>query len=315
MQGRTFEQIAAIKKETIYGTGVAPDTTWPVTSADTKLQMTETFDEGRRGVAAKAFDAVPDGMHGEFSCEGFAYPIFMGNLLLGLFGAEEISGAADPYSHTFTMASNPPSFTLEDTLIGGALGGLRLPGFRPGNMNFSFDAASGALTYSTSGLGLAPVKVTPALSAPTAELRPWSGWQCTVTSAGISSRVSSGEINITRELQVVHTATAVQTPRFINVGPIDIAGTLTVTLEDLSDFDAVLADTRQSLVVKFEQSDGGVERSIEFTMSNIVLNAQPIEFDRSGVSVFVKYGWRALYNDTDGGPGTVVLINSRATTY
>jgi hypothetical protein len=277
--------------------------------------MSETFDQGRRGVASRDFDAVPDGAHGEFQCEGFVYPVFFGYLMLGLFGSETISGAADPYTHTFKMAATPPSFTMEETVLAGASGGLRYTGFRPGNVNLQWDAASGAVTYSTTGMSLAPTKVTPALSAPTAELRPFSGWGCTITSANLTSRVASGECDISRELQVVHTSTGVQTPRFINCGPIAIEGKLKVSVEDLTDFDAVLADTRQSLVLTFTQVGATPARSIVITMTNVVLNAAPLEWDRGGVSVFATYTFRALYNPTDLGPGVVAIQNNRATTY
>lgn len=315
VQARTFEQLVSVSKETVYGTGVAPTVTWPVTSAGGSLQMTETFDQGRRAVGSRDFDAVPDGQHGEFQVEGFAYPVFMGYLLLAMMGSETLTGAADPYTHTFKMATTPPSLTLEENVFAsGSNNGIRYTGYRPSTLNFSFDAEKGALTYSCQGLSLAPSKVTTALTAPTSELRPWSGWTAAITSTNLTSRVASGEINIGRELQVVHTATATQTPRWVNCGPLYAEGQLLVSVEDLSDFDAVLADTRQSLEISFTQT-GSPARTITFTMSNVVLNAAPLDWDRGGVSTFVRYHWRALHNTTDAGPLSVALINNRATTY
>lgn len=312
VQARTFEQQIGIAKETTPFTGVNPTVGMPITGGTLQAMIEEIYDEGRRGVASADFAAIQGAGHGEFSLEGFVYPESIGWLLKGMLGGEAVTGAGDPYEHEFSAAATPPTFTIEDTIIGGSNGGLRLTGSTLGSLGFSFDAGAGVLAYTSQWMGGIPSKVTPqALTFPTTA--GLAGWRAAVTSTNIASRIASGEINISRELQVVHTGTATQGPRNIAQGPIRVEGSFLLSLEDLTDFDRYLTDLTQSFVVVFDKATDN--RRVEFTMTECNFNAEPWEPDRGGVAVFQRLSFRAIHNSTDGGPLTAIVENSRATAY
>lgn len=318
VQARTFEQIMQFSKESVYGTPVAPANVIPVTGGGITPQNEEIFDEGRRGVPSATFAAYQGPGHGEASVEGFAYPDRIGHFLLAMFGIDNASGAG-PYTHVFNNVATPPGYTFEDAIMAGAAGGMRMAGSRCGALNFSFDASTGVLAYTSTWMGMIPTKVTPAAVTLVAPANAWPGWTGVVTSTGLTSRIISGDINITKELQVINTATNTRSPRTINPGPMQVEGTFTLATEDLSDFDLYLADTQQPFSIVFTS---GIN-IITFQMTLVTFAASPIGFARDGVSVNDTLSYRAIHNTTDGptsgptyalgGPAKVTLVNSTAT--
>lgn len=310
VQAKTFEQIVAIAKEVTFLTGVTPTVGIPVTDAGGQPHVAEIYDVGRRGIAAVDFAAYQDAGHGEFKLDGFAYPDQIGYQLLGILGADSVTGGADPYTHAFALASTVPSFTIEDQIQGGSNGGMRFAGCRIASLAFSFAANAGVLAYTSTYSSGIPTKVT-ATNPSVSVLNPWAGWRGVVTSAGMTTRVISATITMTRALQIVHTAAGQQGPRYINAGPIAVDGDVMLTAEDLSDFSSFLTDLSQSFVLAFSYTSSQI-RSITFTMTNANFNAAPVDYQRSGESVEAKLTFKGLYNATDAGPIAVSLVNAKA---
>lgn len=311
-QALSFQERFGIKKETAWGTGVAPDVGFPITDGSISLQQTASYDEGRRGTPSGTFDALIDAGHSEVNIEGWYYPIAPTWLLYGLFGSDTISGASDPYTHTLALATTIPSFTIEQDVLGGSNGGLRATGCRVGSMNFSFEAEKGALTYSAQLMGKIPSKVTATNPVITSEVA-FEGWRATLTSTGLSCKAVSGEINLTRELQLVYTGCDSQDVASINAGPMNIEGKFVVIFDNMAIFDLVLANTRQVLTLTFTK--GSPAREIKFTITDCFLNAQPFEFDYGQMGVLGTIGFRGIYNATDAGVCKVAVKNSQSTSY
>ena len=309
-QARKFETLVALKKETTWGTGVAPDVVIPLANVQSKAQITEWFDDSLRGLPAMDFDALQEAGHGELSMDVVAYPDRIGYLLMAIFGTDGVTGSGDPYTHAFTPAVTPPSFTIEDQYITGSNGGLRFTGARCGSLNFSWDGKTGVLAAQSQWMSKIPSKVTAVNPSLGTVGQAIPGWKCSVTATGLTGKTEKGAINITRELEVVHTDGATQDPYIINVGPMRIEGQFTVVTADLTDFDRFLADTKESISLAFVSAVSN--RSITFLCTNASLNVQPWEGDRGALGVRSTVAFRGLYNATDGGPGKVTLVNGVA---
>lgn len=315
VQAQAFEEIVAVAKESVWGTGVAPTLCIPVTGSGGGAQFDVIYDEGRRGLPSADFGACLGNGHGEFSMESLVYPVEIGPILSALLGTENITGAADPYTHTFTAAITPPSWTFEDQVISGANGAMRFAGGKCTSATFTWENESGAVTVSSQWMSMTPTKVTGTNPAVSTTLGcGYGGWQTTVTSTGITGRVLGGEFTLSRELQMVYTGQNVASPAFINNAPLRYEGTLTVMADSLADFDRVLADTRQSLAIQFSYNSTPA-RSLTFTSTSTFFAGAPVEYDRSALGVIVKVGFRGLHNTTDSGVVKAVALNSRATVY
>lgn len=312
VQALAEEQVVGMIKESTWGTGVSPTVGIPITGGGGKPIIEEIYDEGKRGIAAKEFAAYQGSGHGEFALDGNAYPIEIGWLLAGIFGSEAISGAGDPYTHTFSLSTVVPSFTLEDTIMGGSNGGMRFTGGKVTSLGISFDSNAGVVAYTSQLMSKIPTKVTPQ-SLTTAPLAAWPGWRANVTAASLSGCVTKADINFTRENQIIHCGNNTQDPKYINMGPLSVEGTVESITESLVDFDNYLTDLSQTFVIAF--SYGSPARSLTLTMTNANFNASPIEWDRGAVGVITKLSFKALYNATDVGPAKAVLLNSRSTVY
>lgn len=311
---RSFQYKVALKKETAWGTPVVPDVTFPIMDGSGTPQLPATYDNGKRGVATQDFDALLDAGYGEMQYSGWYYPDACSHALMGIFGTDTISGAADPYTHTFSLNVDTPSYTVEETYLAGTGGGVQYAGARFGSMGFKWDSNSGALEYSTTLQGKIPTVVTPATPSIGIE-GAFEGWRGTVTATGLTTPcvTTQGEINLTRELQVIHTGCDSKDPSFVNVGAMTVEGTLQVAFNDMALFNLFLAGTRQSLVITFTK--GTPAREIKFTMTDAFFGAQPPEWDRGGISVLMRLGFRGIYNATDAGSIKVAVKNAKALAY
>ncbi len=124
---------------------------------------------------------------------------------------------------------------------------------------------------------------------------------------------TQGEINLTRDLQVIHTGCDSQSPSFINAGAMMVEGSLQLAFNNIALFELFLDSTRQSLVITFTK--GSPAREIKFTMTDAFFGAAPPEWDRSGISVLMRLNFRGIYNTTDSGNIKVAVKNARSTAY
>lgn len=312
-QAHTWEQLVGVAKETVFNTAVTPPTvSFPVTDFNISPQTAAIFDEARRSIASTTFDAVEGPGHSEFNFEGPVYPDLIGDFLNWIFGALDSVGASDPFVHTFSLG-DPPSYTIAETVDqDDATGEIQVAGARLSQLSFSYTTGEGMLSFTAQGMGGRPTRAAIVIPAAAPADSPFPGWRGAVTSAGITGRVIGAEINIARDLEIVHTGEDDQDVKYVNRGPLGITGSLEVEMEDLSDFANALVSLRQSLVITFD--DSANDRSIIFTMTDCHLNAQPLEMDRGNIGVRSRISFRAIHNATDAGEGTVAIENG-VTTY
>lgn len=317
-QARTFEQIVQFAPESTaaYGTPVAPDTVYPVTGGGGTPEIEEIIDSARRGISSMDFAAYQGSGHGNFSMEGFPYPDRFGWLLLAIMGTDAITGAIDPYTHTFGMASDPPSFTIQDIIRPGSNGALQFAGMRMGSLGLSFDSGSGVLQFTSEWQGGVPTKVTGASVSLGTVINAWPSWRCTATiNAVANARIISADINFTRELDIVHTADGLQSARAVNVGPLAVEGTITLAFESMADIDLYLADTQQAFAITWTNGASPI-RSLTINIPTCIFSGAPPSISRESVSVNNQLGIRGMYNaSAPAGPANVVLLNNRATVY
>jgi hypothetical protein len=293
---------------------VDPELNIEITDASIVPQISETFDEGRRGVPSADFAATADAGHGEVAIEGFVYPTSIGHLLMAMFGADAKTGASDPWTHTFDVQEDVPSYTIEERLLGtGSNDGLRSVGSVLSALNFTFERATGVLRYTSQWLGNIPEIVTVIDPSPNFE-EGIQGWKAAVTSTNLTNRVLAGEINFSRESQVIHATNNSQQPKCVEVGPVRIEGQLTLLTDTLVDFTSFITDVKQQLAISFAK---GVTpaRTLNFNIQNAALAASPIDWDMGGVALLNRLSFRAIHNSTDDGPGVAVLINGQTDAY
>lgn len=313
-QARRFEGLVGFAKETTYGTGVNPTILLPVTELSDQLTYDVTIDEGLRGIAAMDFKSIQGAGHSELSFGGHVYPEEIGTLLKMIMGAEASSGSG-PYEHAFTLGASPGSLTIESQVKTGTNGTFRYTGCRIGQMVFSFNAGEGTLTHSTTAMGKIPTNVTiQSLSDSTSD--PFRGWQAVVTSSNIAGRVISGEVTLSRDLQVVHTGADTQDLKYLNVGPLRAQARIVCVLEALAtDFAFATGHTTQAFELEFDYGSSTTQRTLTFTMSEANFADEPQEIDRSAVGSTVAFTLRGLYNATDAGPVAVTLTNTDSAAY
>lgn len=302
----------ALAKETTWGTGVNPTVGLAITDGGIVPQLPATYDNGRRGVASRDFAAVLDSGQGEATINGWVYPLSIGHFLMAMFGADTITGAADPYSHEFAIANTVPSYTIEEDVVSGTNGGIRSVGSRISSLGFSYESASGVLQYTSTWMGKIPALVTATNPAITSEL-PFESYLGTLTSTDFDCKAVSADITFTRDLHVEHTGCGTRDPYAITAGQVGIEGTVTLAVENMDEFTKFLASTTQSFTLSFTK--GTPARSITFLLTTAFFGNSPLEYDRGQAGLRARLGFRGIHNATDAGPGIVTIQNSQAAAY
>ena len=101
------------------------------------------------------------------SPEFFARPVMLGWLLWGAMGAKALAGAADPWTHTFTLANTQPYMTFWRMLGGGLF--ERFTDCKLGSLKFHSEAGR-PLRVTATVLGLQPASQTAAQVTATVEV-------------------------------------------------------------------------------------------------------------------------------------------------
>lgn len=309
-QLQSWFRTIALAKESTWGTGVNPSITIPTSESNGVAQIEQIYDDGYRGLGGLVYDAKQGVGHGEVSFDGPVYPAEIGHLLMSIFGSDTVTGTG-PYIHTFKYANLPPSYTIERMHTSAANGGMRFTGSRCGSLSFSWDSASGFLSFSSQWMSKIPSKVTAQNPAPTAQGF-FPGRLAVITSTNLTGRLVSGEVNLTRELEV-RSVGGQQDPYGINVDRLDARLSIVLIVEDLTDFDRYLTGLRQSVVITLD--DAAASRSIVFTFTDCDLNTEPLEYDMGNIGQLVRIQGRGIHNTTDAGPVQVALENGQASAY
>lgn len=293
------------KKETVWGTAVVPDLFLPVNSVTPEVAIARILDAGKRAIAAKDFASYAGAKRGKLGFEGLFYDDIPARLIHGILGADTITGAADPWTHTLKLADTAPSFTIADYDAVTA-DERRYAGMLVSGCTIRFSKETGALEYSVETEGKVPTDT--AKSTPTFAGTPYLGWQATATIAAVGNTdVLGAEIAMKRTPQLVYGGSNSQDPnRGFAGGDLEVTGKISFYAADDVILDYYRNATQPIVSLKLDRSVTPA-RTVEFLMSKC--DFEKVDWDRSGEYVRWDATFRALYNTTDGGPIQVVVLN------
>lgn len=305
-------------KETSWGN---PGTKWnllPANPPTTTTTYENILDQGLRGVPAKDFAAYQGAGTSEVTLEGVFYPEELGYFLFGIMGSASVTGTTPPYTHTFLLAKECPSFTVEDYPY------LQEPGKAPENIAYQyrgllisslvirFNAGEGAVGFTATMAGKPSVTTTP--SVVTGEPNPpLLGWQATVEVGGsVYRRLVDTEITFAREVVMQHAANNTQEPSFGYSGPLEVTGRSTIEFHTDDDYKKYRNHVLEPIRFVLERGSGANLKRLEIFLPIVSYLESPMEIDRGAVNVKLNVSFRALYSPSIGSPAQLVLKNSQS---
>src|SRR5712692_3627586 len=102
-----------LAKEPSWGTLTVPTVSIPVEPPKNKEYIGSIYDIAFRAIAAKHFAWYPGERRADIETPTYFWPDASGHFLMGLMGTDTVTGT-NPYTHAFTLATTPPSYTFSD---------------------------------------------------------------------------------------------------------------------------------------------------------------------------------------------------------
>lgn len=327
--------LVAVAKEATKGTAASSGyyqlgiTDGAVLSVDVQQEL-EDRSSALRVASAVTRTGVVSGF--DFSCR--AHAPSLGLFLLGALGTEAITGAADPYSHTFTTTSTDvPYLTFHGQLAGNS---YQLKTSKIDTLELSW-SGNGPLEVKVTGMGTSMTftGVTFAGTSPTDDrfagyLRPIGGtFQVATTGALAAANVTGGSIKISNNLsEQMYSGTI--TPGDVWVGRQEIEVQLDVVVDDLNHWRTIVtgstsgtsesgATTYGSASVSFRDPSATTpaNRELAITLPNVAFTADFPSADPAGGPVVLSLAGLAVQTSgvSGGTPITAVLKNAVAAVY
>ena len=295
----TYRSFLGVAKEATKGTGVAATDYIPVKTMTPVDDVKMLEDLGWRGAAVKQYDHITGvtGSTFEFGSDVFADTF--GYPLMGLLGDVTVTGASAPFTHSSGVKNSgdmqPVSWSLSDF---DGTNTRQFAGFQFSEVNTKF-TAEGLFEYTAKGEGFASAVVTNPTQSYSAQ-PPLANWICVVKVGGSTvSNTVDGECNMKRPIQRIYTLNNVQTPYKVWVGPLEVTGKLTFTMDDDSQLTHYLANDKPSLSLDWQQGVSAALVEVKFVMSKCGYKVAKVERGKDFVQVVVDY--TALANSTDVG--------------
>lgn len=305
----SYNSRLGLAKEITWGTAATAPTSWvPFKTLKSEDDIKRIIDSGKRGNLAKDFASYAGVMTGKVDIDGDVYTDLFGNFLMGIFGTDTVTGAASPYTHTFTLNNNqPPSYTLFDydgvnerVYAGAVISELDLKFTSDGELSKSAKFISKASAVSGS-VHTATYSTTP----------PFLGWQAALTIGGAANtRLIGGDLSFKRPAKFTFGANNSQSPTKVNVGEMEVTGKLDFEIDDYTELGYYLNTTQPAVILTF--TNGTNILTVQTSKCDFEKVAG---LDRSQNVVRVSANIRGLYNTTDSGPVSVKLQNSQSTAY
>jgi hypothetical protein len=207
------------------------------------------------------------------------------------------SGGGQPPAHTLTHSLGPTA----------SVGARQYPGFCLSQFNCSFNAESELFSWSGQGTSWPSVVAGAAPTANPTTVLPTASWRTKVGIGGPASggtlvnTVTDGEIDLTRELQPVFTATGVRTPYLIQRGGLSVAGKLNFSaVSDESVLLYMLNNTQPSVQLLCDNGlAGNAQVVVQIDMASAAFTqADP---DTSKAAVGYQASFQANFNTTNAG--------------
>jgi hypothetical protein len=220
--------------------------------------------------------------------------------------------SAGPFTYAWSLLNSgggqPASHTLTHYLgTTATVGARQYPGFCLSQCNFTFNAESELFAWTGQGTSWPSVAAGAAPTANPTTVLPTASWRTKVGIGGPASggtlvnTVMDGEVDITRELQPVFTATGVRTPYIIQRGGLSVAGKLNFgAVSDETVLLYMLNNTQPQVQIVCDNGQSGANQVvIQIDMNSAVFTqADP---DTSKAAIGYQASFQANFNTTNAG--------------
>ena len=306
-----------VAKETTKGTGAASTAFIPITQLDPHdIQMFQQ-DMGLRGAMVDVYGDVAGPVYAEIQLAGYAFPDTFPWLLANIMGDLVTTGGSAPYSHTMATKNSgdgqPGAISASDFY--GIVGThtRQFAGCQVGELSMKF-AGDGPLMWTSKLTGFASTLVAKPTQSFTA-ITHYPGWLGTLN-VGAANKLflESGELNIKRNVNVIHTVDGSAAPYQIFVGPLAIDFKLTVVMEDDAELIRYLTAAPAATVLNWTTGVSAALTQIQCTMTKPQYEDAVIKRGKDFIEL--ELTGKALANTTDvgasGGYGAAKFVVQNA---
>jgi hypothetical protein len=307
---QAWQRSVGIGKETTWGTAVAPTDGIPINTPVLNDDPAEILDDGYRGDAAKdqgyyqgvwtsAFSGAIPGLYADSG----------GHFLMGIMGADSVTGAG-PYTHAIKLATGlPPSYTWSDFTSATSGGQARqYPGHYFSDVSLQFTAANELLKIAPKSIGKKSAIVAKPSETYTTQA-PFLGWQGALTlNSAANARMKSCTIDLKRTISMEKGSGGTQDPDFASVGQLEVTGKAQFIMVDETDMLLELNNTQPIFSLLFTSG----ANTLTATMSKCAMKGTQTV---AGDLLIYDVTFRGIKNTTDAGPIQFSLVNTKSAAF
>lgn len=322
----SVNQYAGIALEATYGTPVAMTNTLLVDANTPEDKYTFLEDKSFQGIMSNDPNAIIAGVrYADISFGGSAYMDTIGFLLGNILGDVTETGSAAPYTHKFGLLNSgtgqPSTHTLTHyTGQTPTVGARAYAGLCLSSLEFSWNAASGLLTYTAKGNAWASQAAGAAPTANPTDVQPIAAWRAQLGVGGtvasqLAANVSDGKVTITREIENEFGSSGVQDPYIIQRGSLSASFSMSVIANGESPLTTMIQNSQPQLqLLVANGASGSGAASIQFDMQKAAYTATKINFGAKAQKWDVS--GKCVLNTTNAGasggksPLSVTLTNA-----
>lgn len=215
-------------------------------------------------------------------------------------------------THTFKQNPAPSAKATYSLTAYDTTQTLGYPGATASDLNIKIDPKA-AITFSLKYQTF-PGAVQPVMTPTFTQLAPFLGWQWNMTNAGAAStRGLTYDVNIKRGVTTIHSSDGIQAPREIFQSAIEADGKYKAIFENQADMNLYTQYSQQAATATVQAPVSAGGSSVSLTMSK----SGWMKGKRSFASAYVEgdYDIQGIYNATDGGAISAVLMNYLTAAY
>jgi hypothetical protein len=312
-------QWLGIAKETTPGTPMAAPTIFiPIMDPKWGAKITPLTDQALRGFMASDFTRAQGSRDDEVAYKTYLYPTALFTHLRAILGGtDNVTGAADPYTHKVSLLNTValPTYTL--FLAMGDGNTMQVPGAVLSDVKINVKANElPSLDIAWTGLP-ATIIATPT-NTPSTEA-PMPPYTAAITVGGASlGKYSDISIDFKRNVQPVLTLNGTQNPSSIYAGVLSVTGTMTAVFSGTADSDLTnyLTNGQPALSLVINPQGDSVH-TVTVQLSKIAYDSSDPQGSNNGIMTIAN-AFTALLNSTDAtdgkqSPAQVQIKNTAAT--
>lgn len=285
------------------GTAVAAGMWLPSTTMNPTETVPQLLDQSMRGSAAKTYGSQPGPRSVSYALAGNLIPDVIGWPLVGILGADAVTGSAAPYSHAISLLNSgdfqPPSYSLVD--ING-IEAITYAGCRFSDLELTFSAADLAKYTATAvGSQAASSGSLPATSYST--LPPLAAWRTAIIIGGGAADPRETDLTLTFKRTVDPIFALADSQDAYDIfagGDLEVTGKMTGVFEVTTLRDDYRAGTETSLDVTITNGGAGAAAcSLNLHCTAISLSKADVTRGKQYVELDCEF--TAIANPTDKG--------------